>query len=83
MSDKDTKPGEGIKSLKTSRAFRIVNFELYATPNKVVMGMGLLAMCGCLGYIGYMRHKYEGMGYYAAVDQEGKEVYTLRRSKWD
>lgn len=27
---KDTKPGDGIKSLKTSNIFRIVNFELYA-----------------------------------------------------
>ncbi|KAG8338101.1 small integral membrane protein 8 [Homalodisca vitripennis] len=83
MSEKERAPGEGIKSLKTSAAFRVVNFELYTAPNKVVMGLGLLAMGVCVGYIGYMRHKYAGMGYYPAVDEEGKEVYKLKQSKWD
>lgn len=25
-------PGEGLRSLKTSNAFRVLNFELYAKP---------------------------------------------------
>lgn len=37
----------------------------------------------CLGYIAYMRHKYAGMGYYPAIDEEGKEVYKLKKSKWE
>ncbi|XP_054263907.1 small integral membrane protein 8-like [Macrosteles quadrilineatus] len=83
MTEKEAKPGDGIKSLKTSSVFRVVNFELYATPNRVVMGLGLLALAGCVSYIGYMRHKYAGMGYYPAIDNEGKEVYKLKQSKWD
>jgi hypothetical protein len=34
LDDKTIKqtPGEGIRSLKTSAAFRALNFELYAKP---------------------------------------------------
>lgn len=47
------------------------------------MGLGLIAIVGCAGYIAYMRKKYEGMGYYPAVDSEGKEVFVKKTSKWD
>lgn len=47
------------------------------------MGLGLIAIAGCAGYIAYMRNKYEGMGYYAALDSDGKEVYVKKTSKWD
>jgi hypothetical protein len=32
MKDRQTAPGDGIRSLKTSRVFRIINFELYSKP---------------------------------------------------
>jgi hypothetical protein len=32
MGDKEVKPGDGIRSMKTSNVFRVVNFELYSTP---------------------------------------------------
>ena len=38
--------GEGIRSLETSGVFRAVNFELYAKPNKWIMGFGLIAITG-------------------------------------
>ena len=47
------------------------------------MGIGLAAFAGVLGYITYMRSKYEDMGYYAALQDDGKEVFTKKRSKWD
>lgn len=56
---------------------------MFYFQNKVIMGFGLLAMGTCLGYIAYMRHKYAGMGYYPAIDEEGKEVYKLKKSKWE
>lgn len=31
-SSNNIQPGEGIRSLKTSSAFRVLNFELYAKP---------------------------------------------------
>ncbi|KAJ1525029.1 hypothetical protein ONE63_009875 [Megalurothrips usitatus] len=79
----DPAPGEGIRSLKTTNVFRVVNFELYAKPNKIIMGLGLLAMGGSLVYIAYMRHKYEGMGYYSAVSENGEEQFLKRKSRWD
>ncbi|BET01682.1 unnamed protein product [Nesidiocoris tenuis] len=79
----EPKPGDGIKSLKTSNVFRVVNFELYTAPNKAIMGLGLIAIVGCAGYIAYMRKKYQDMGYYPAVNSEGKEVFLERKSKWD
>ncbi|KAK9743898.1 protein of unknown function (DUF4500) [Popillia japonica] len=63
----ESSPGDGIRSLKTSRAFRIVNFELYTKPNAVIMGIGLIGLAGSLIYITYMRHKYESLGYYSAI----------------
>lgn len=47
------------------------------------MALGILAMTGCAGYIFYMRSKYEGMGYYAAIETDGKETFKKKTSKWD
>ncbi|XP_031635802.1 small integral membrane protein 8 [Contarinia nasturtii] len=76
-------PGEGIRSMKSTTLFRAVNFELYAKPNLVIMAIGAVCFGGALGYITYMRSKYESQGYYAAVQSDGTEVYTKRRSKWE
>ena len=76
-------PGDGIRSLRTTNVFRVVNFELYAKPNVVVMGLGLFAMACSLGYIAYMRRKYEGMGYYSAVTESGEEQFLKKTSRWD
>lgn len=79
----EIKPGDGIRSLRSTTLFRAVNFELYARPNLVIMGMGLTIFAGCLGYLAYMRTKYESMGYYAAIGEDGKEEYVKRKSKWN
>lgn len=115
MSEKKQRPGDGIRSLRSTAVFRAVNFELYTKPvniiynltvyqccsisfiksvkephlksssvkrcfkiklvfytllyllktlfwfkNAVVMGLGLIAIAGCAGYIAYMRSVYEG-----------------------
>lgn len=31
-NDKQSSPGDGIRSLKTSNVFRLLNFELYTKP---------------------------------------------------
>lgn len=54
-----------------------------ASQNIVVMTIGLVCFGGVLGYITYMRSKYESQGYYGAVQTDGTEVYTKKRSKWD
>ncbi|XP_068628957.1 small integral membrane protein 8 [Battus philenor] len=77
------KPGEGLRSLRSTTAFRVINFELYAKPNIVIMSIGVTCFGLALGYIAYMRQKYESMGYYAAVDKDGKEFFEKKKSKWD
>ncbi|KAJ8970682.1 hypothetical protein NQ317_012364 [Molorchus minor] len=57
--------------------------KLYAKPNAVIMAIGLIAITGCAGYIAYMRSKYEGLGYYGAVKEDGTEEFVKRKSKWD
>ncbi|XP_065361195.1 small integral membrane protein 8 [Calliphora vicina] len=94
MSGKDTsakaqnttrvaEPGDGIRQVKTTNVFRLINFELYTRPNKIVMGLGLACITGVFGYITYMRWKYENLGYYTAVHDDGKEVFLKKPSKWD
>ncbi|KAL1497010.1 hypothetical protein ABEB36_008042 [Hypothenemus hampei] len=84
MSDKkEPSPGDGIRSLKTSNVFRIINFELYTKPNLTIMGIGLVALTGCLGYIAYMRQKYEKLGFYGAIKDDGSEEFLKKNSKWD
>ncbi|CAG9783065.1 unnamed protein product [Diatraea saccharalis] len=82
-NDSKPKPGEGIRSMQSTTAFRVINFELYAKPNIVIMTIGLTCFGITLGYIAYMRSKYESMGYYTAVDKEGKEIFEKKKSKWD
>ncbi|XP_055377229.1 small integral membrane protein 8 [Condylostylus longicornis] len=79
----EAKPGDGIRSLRTSTAFRALNFELYAKPNAIIMAIGCVCFATALGYIAYMRSKYEDMGYYAAVQPDGTEVFTKKKSRWD
>lgn len=96
-------PGEGIRSMRSTWAFRTLNFELYAKPSKssfhllsdfklisifccldvVIMGIGLVSITGVFGYIAYMRSKYEGLGYYAAVKNDGTEVFEKKKSRWE
>ena len=81
--DEKYKPGEGLRSLKTTNLFRVVNYELYAKPNIVVMGIGLTVLAGCLGYIAYMRQKYEKLGYYIATGQDDTQQFVKKQSRWD
>lgn len=47
------------------------------------MGIGLTAIAGVFGYIAYMRHKYENLGYYVAVKEDGREEFIKKRSNWE
>lgn len=48
------------------------------------MALGLVSVSFTFGYLVYMRHQYEKMGYYPAVAEDGRhEVYQPRQSKWD
>lgn len=47
------------------------------------MAVGLTIFTACLGYITYMRYKYESMGYYAGVNVDGTEQFHKKKSNWD
>lgn len=51
--------------------------------NVVTMAIGVTCFGFTIAYIAYMRHKYESMGYYSAVGEDGKEVFEKKKSKWD
>jgi len=75
--------GEGIRSLETSGVFRAVNFELYAKPNKWIMGFGIVAITGCLGYLAWMKSQHKAQGLYTAMDDNDQLYLTKKRNKWD
>ncbi|XP_058448840.1 small integral membrane protein 8 [Malaya genurostris] len=76
-------PGDGIRSIRSSNVFRAINFELYTKPNAVIMAIGVVAIGITFGYIAYMRSKYDGLGYYTAVQDDGKELFLKRKSRWE
>lgn len=47
------------------------------------MTIGAICFTSALGYMAYMRYKYESMGYYVAQQDDGTEVFTKKRSKWE
>jgi hypothetical protein len=46
------------------------------------MALGLVGITISVGYLAYMRHKYEQMGLYTAVDSEGQQTLHKRESRW-
>ena len=85
MSEGEKPPaaGDGIRSLRTSGMFRSLNFELYARPNKYVMGFGLIAITGCVGYLAWMKSNWQKQNLYTAVDENDELVMRKKRSKWE
>lgn len=47
------------------------------------MAIGGVCFAGTVAYIAYMRAKWESQGYYAALQPDGTEVFTKRKSKWE
>lgn len=61
----------------------LISNVFFFAQNKVIMGIGLAALLGSMAYIAYMRKKYEGMGYYSAIAEDGQEVFTKKKSRWE
>lgn len=47
------------------------------------MTIGVISITSVFGYIAYMRYKYEGLGYYSAVKNDGTEVFEKKKSRWE
>ncbi|XP_076241924.1 small integral membrane protein 8 [Calliopsis andreniformis] len=80
--NQDPAPGDGLRSLRSTALFRAVNYELYVKPNKMIMIFGAVTMLSCMGYIIYMRQKYDTTQYYTAVTGDGSLVSKKKTSKW-
>jgi len=82
-SDPERKPGDGIRSLKTSNLFRNVNFELYARPNKYMMTFGICAFTFCIGYMVYMKENMRKERAYTVLNDNDELVLTKKKSRWE
>lgn len=81
-SPPDTTPA-GIRDARTTAGFRVLNFELFAKPNKVVMIAGIVAFSSCVGYIAYWRSNMENKKLTSTINDTG-EVKTIKKvSRWD
>ena len=47
------------------------------------MVIGSISIASVFGYIAYMRYKYEDLGYYSAVKNDGTEVFEKKKSRWE
>jgi len=81
--DQPVKPGDGLRSVRTTGVFRAVNFELYAKPNRFVMAVGLIAISGCIGYLTWMRQQHKEMNVYTALDENDQLYLRQKKSRWD
>ncbi|RDD43529.1 Small integral membrane protein 8 [Trichoplax sp. H2] len=75
---KTPKPNDGLRKIRTTTAFRIVNPELFIRPNKYVMTFGAIAITGCILFLALMRASHQGnaRGEYA-------DTTIKRKSRWD
>lgn len=75
----------GLRGAKTTNVFRIVNFELFAKPNKRVMGLGSAAFLLACGYILYIRltDEYKDVPTYTSISDDGTLTRRVKQSKWD
>ncbi|XP_072177654.1 small integral membrane protein 8-like [Diadema setosum] len=78
--------GDGIRSVRSTSLFRAVNFELYAKPNKYVMGFGVIALTGCVIYVAYLNAQKENQRdreMYEQFRADGTTMMKPRSSRWD
>ncbi|XP_012525992.1 small integral membrane protein 8 [Monomorium pharaonis] len=79
---RETTPGDGLRSLRSTTLFRAVNFELYVKPNKIIMILGILTMLGCSGYIFYMNSNQNRNDYHTVIKSDSTVEMIKKPSKW-
>ena len=75
-----SRPSDGIRSLKTSNPFRILNYELYARPNKYMMFFGVVAFSSCIFYLAKMN--YSAKTTYVAMNDKDELITKTKQSRW-
>ncbi|CAB4019755.1 small integral membrane 8 [Paramuricea clavata] len=88
MADKNNKKFQSAENKVTQNILtrgtlvsRMINPELFIRPNKVVMGIGLIMLTGCVICLAYMNSDQKPL----QVQTKAKPVLseTRKRSKWD
>lgn len=71
-------------------AFKAINPELFIKPNRFTTVVGLIALSGCVAFMGYMHAMDENQKdfregtAYKAVDEDGNYSKVVsRKSRWD
>ncbi|KAL5471438.1 hypothetical protein EMCRGX_G029557 [Ephydatia muelleri] len=65
---------KGLGNAKFTNAFRVINFELFAKPNKGIMLFGAICITGCFGFFLYLNMTHEGTQ---------KKQFGRKGSRWD
>ncbi|KRG06466.1 uncharacterized protein Dmoj_GI25526 [Drosophila mojavensis] len=76
-------PPRNIGSSNTASVLKFINAELNTPQNKVLLGLGLATAVGIIGYTTYVRHKYEQLGYYLALKEDGQTEFIKKTSNWE
>lgn len=79
---RETVPGDGLRSLRSTTLFRAVNYELYVRPNKTIMILGAITMLGCTSYMLYMNSTQERKNYDIMVKSDETVELVRKTSKW-
>lgn len=78
----EARPGDGIRSLQSSTAFRAVNFELYVQKNNKIMAFGIISMTCITAYFAHMKATTENKELDAEYDKlygPGAATYMRER----
>lgn len=76
----------GLRGAQTTTLFRVVNFELFVKPNKVVMAFGIIAMTGSVAYLAYLnavKENQKDQMMYEQYFEDGSTIMRAKKSKWD
>ena len=75
----------GWATMRSTSAFRAINFELFVRPNKYVMAVRIGAFGACISYIAYMNltNDNKNKPTYVSYDEEGTLTTRPKKSIWD
>ncbi|XP_047741722.1 small integral membrane protein 8-like isoform X2 [Hyalella azteca] len=72
---------DGIRSIRTTNVFQIINFELYVKPNLMVMAFGVCSITLSAAYLLYLRMNMDPKTY-IAISEDGTQTLVQKKSKW-
>ncbi|KAF2352808.1 UPF0708 protein [Trinorchestia longiramus] len=74
--------GDGIRTIRTTNLFQVLNFELYVKPNMMVMAFGVCSITLSAAYLVYLRMNMDPKTY-IAINEDGTQTLMEKKSKWE